>query len=58
MISSSVAIWYYEEGYPERPILRSVPRLIKSAGSIAFGSLLLLITFIIRLALQYISVYF
>jgi hypothetical protein len=50
-ISSTVAIWYFEEGNPNSPILRSICRSFKSMGSIVFGSLLLAIVTVIRLIL-------
>lgn len=56
IISSAVAIWYYEEGSPDKPILRSIPRLIKSIGSVALGSFLIMITVVARLVLSAVNV--
>ena len=56
LVSSSVAIWYYEEGYPDKPILRSLPRLLKSTGSVALGSFLISVTIVIRLLLSFANV--
>lgn len=58
LVSSTVAIWYFEEGSPRSPIIRSICRSFKSFGSIVFGSLLLTIITVIRVVLEYVNVFF
>ena len=51
LVSSTVAIWYFEEGSPRSPIIRSFCRSFKNSGSIVFGSLLLTIITVLRIVL-------
>lgn len=50
---SSVAIWYFEQGEPRSPIYRSICRSLKQVGSLAFGSLIISIVVLLRLAMEY-----
>lgn len=49
--ASTVSIWYFSEGSPEHPILRSICFSLKQLGSIAFGSLLIAVVVFIRMVL-------
>lgn len=53
--SSTVAIWYFEEGDPSHPIMKSIGRSFLQFGSIAFGSLLIAIVIFIRIMLEIIT---
>jgi solute carrier family 44 (choline transporter-like protein), member 2/4/5 len=57
-VSSTAAIWYFEEGEPSTPVLRSFCRVFYHLGSIAFGSLLIAIVMAVRIVLEYINVVF
>lgn len=52
MVSSIVACWYFEEGEPRHPFLKSLCRSIKCFGSIALGSFLITVVITIRVVLQ------
>jgi hypothetical protein len=56
LVSSIVACWYFEEGEPSHPFLKSIGRSIKVFGSIAFGSLLITVVMVIRIMLQIVYV--
>jgi hypothetical protein len=51
LVASTTAIWYFESGLPYNPVIRSICRSIKHIGSIALGSFLLTLVFIVQFAL-------
>ena len=55
-ICSSASIWYFEEGDPDRPLIKSICRSLKASGSIAFGSFIIAVVALIRMILEFISV--
>jgi len=50
-VSSTAALWYFEEGDPTAPVLRSFCRIFYHVGSLAFGSLLIAIVMFLRIVL-------
>lgn len=50
--SSTVAIWYYEQPDPHRPISRSLGRAFKQIGSLAFGSLIIAVVVLIKFVFE------
>ncbi len=55
--SSVVAIWYFEDGNPTNPILRTICRSFRNFGSIAFGSGLLAVVTVLRVVLEFLNVF-